>query len=364
MAKMKAGKNLLPVEKGKMVIPQVTVVGVGGAGGKTLSRLAELQPEGTRLVSVHTNKAQLNTYHPELIKILMGRTLTQGMGSYGSTDVGSRAAEISQEALNRVMKKTDIMFLVAGMGGGTGSGASYAVAQTAKDQDALVIAFTTYPHDMERKKQGTAEDAIVQLTNVADSVVVVDANCITDMFPGMKLEESYALANEVMARTIYNLTETLTKPVLINLDFTDVKAIFANKGISLLSMGSGQASGSMTAELVEKTLESVLLHAHPHHAKSVLITMTGGSSFDVAQANQIGEMLTKKIDPSIIAAWGCRTDPEFSDQVEVMALFMGIDAPFKGGRVEMEEGKTSSVGASKYAIRGKDGKIRKGLIEV
>lgn len=360
MAKMKAGKNLLPVEKGKMVIPHVSVLGVGGAGGKTLSRLAELEPQGVRLVTIHTNKAQLNTYHPNLIKILIGRTLTQGMGSYGSTDVGARAVEISQESLNRVLKKTDLVFMVSGMGGGTGSGATYAIAETAKKQGAFVVAFTTYPHDMERKKQGTAEDAIVSLTSVADSVVVLDANRVQDLFPGIKLEDMYTLLNEIMARTIYNIVDTMTQPALINLDFTDVKEIFSAKGISMMTMGSS----SQVNEIVEKTLESTLLNSQPNHAKSVLITMTGGTSFDVAKANQIGEMLTKKINPSIIAAWGCRIDPDFTDEVEVMALFMGINSPFKGGRVEAEEGKTSSVGSSKYAIRGKDGKIKKGMIEV
>lgn len=363
MGKMKAGKNLLPVENKKMVEPRITVMGVGNAGCSVLSRLVELNPSKARLVGIHTNKAKLNAQHDDLIKILIGRSLTQGMGSYGSSDVGSRAAEISQESIKKVLKKTDLVILVSGLGGGTGSGAIQPLTQLAKDEGAFVVAFVTYPFDSERKKQGMAEDAIVQLTHGADSVVVVDHNCMSELFPGLKMEDGFNLANEVLGRTIFNITESLTNQALINLDYTDFKAIFNGKGVCQLAMGSS-SENDLVGSTVDKTLESLLLHAHPNRAQSVLVTMTSGPSFSVQQANAIGEKLTAKIDPSAIVAWSCRTDPDMENQVELFAIFAGINSPFKGGRVEAEEGKTSSVGASKYAIRGKDGKIKKGMIEV
>lgn len=364
MAKMKAGKNLLPVEKGKMTEPQITVVGIGNAGCAVLSRITELEPTKTRLVAVHTNKAKLNAQHDDLIKILLGRSLTQGMGSYGSSDVGSRAAEISQESIKKAFKKTDLAILVAGLGGGTGSGAIQTLTQIAKEEDVFTLAFVTFPFDMERKKQGIAEDAIVQLTHQADAVIVLDHNCISELFPGLKMEDGFNLANEVLGRVIYNITETLTNSSLINLDFTDFKAVFNAKGVCQLAMGSSSSEKDLVNSAVEKTLESLLLHAHPNRAQSVLLTMTAGPEFSVQQANAIGEKITAKIDPSAIVSWSCRTDPDMEGQVEVYAIFAGINSPFKGGRVEAEEGKTSAVGPGKYAIRGKDGKIKKGLIEV
>ncbi len=365
MPKMKAGKNLLPVERGKTSPPVITIVGVGSAGTEMVSRVSELSSPDCRLVAIGTNKNKLGLASDSLIKVLIGRTLTQGVGSFGSADVGSRAVEISQDAVSKALKKSDIVFLLAGMGGGTATGALPAIAKIAKDSGALTVALVTYPHESERKRCGIAEDGIIQTLSNCDTVVVLDYNRLSHSLSGVAPADLLPVGVEVLSRTVSNWTQSLLHPVLINLDVNDFKAVFKDRGMAALAVGdSGEDADDPVDAASAKALETILLRASPAKAKSAIISITGGSNLTVDQTNAVGECLTKKIDPSAIVAWSGRADPEFDGRIEVTAVYVGVDSPYVGGRVEAEEGKVSAVGANRYAIRGKDGKIKKGLIEI
>ncbi|MBU0635956.1 cell division protein FtsZ [Candidatus Micrarchaeota archaeon] len=310
--------------------PKIMVVGVGGAGCNTVNRLANMGAPGSQLVAVNTDKQHLAIINDELTKILIGKSVTRGLGAGGYPEMGAKAAEVSRGALEEVLSGVDMLFLSAGMGGGTGTGAAPIIAEIAKDQGAIVIAMVTYPFALERARILKAEDGINVLRKVTDTVVVIDNNRLVELVPNLPMQDAFKVADEVVARTVRGITETITQPSLINLDYADVRSIMSSKGLSVIAVGESKSVDKVN-EVVEDTLNNALLDVDIGGANGCLIHITGGAELTLGEANAIGEMLTERVDPKASVIWGARVDPTFENKIEVITIFTGVNSPYIHG---------------------------------
>lgn len=303
--------------------PKIVAMGVGGGGNNTVNRLARVGIQGAELYAVNTDKQHLTLMHDSIKKILLGQSVTRGLGAGGYPEVGAKAAEVSRAALSQVLEGTDMLFLTAGMGGGTGTGASPIVADIAKEQGSIVIGMVTYPFRMERARLLKADAGIDKLRKVADTVVIIDNNRLVELVPNLPIEQAFSVADEVICRAVKGITETITTPSLINLDYADVRAIMTQGGVSVISVGESRGHGKVS-EVVDDTLKNSLLDVDYAGAKGALIHITGGPDLTLGEANEIGERLTEAIDPQATVIWGARIVPECEGKVEVIAIMTGV----------------------------------------
>ncbi|MCR4368712.1 MAG: cell division protein FtsZ [archaeon] len=310
--------------------PKIMVIGAGGAGCNAVNRIANMGIAGAQLVAANTDKQHLAMINDELTKILIGKSVTRGLGAGGYPEIGAKAAEVSRSALEEVLDGVDMLFISAGMGGGTGTGAAPIIAGIAKGQGAIVIAIVTYPFALEKARLVKAEEGIEALKEVTDTVVVIDNNRLVELVPNLPIQDAFKVADEVIARTVRGITETITQPSLINLDYADVRSIMSNKGLSVIAVGESKSVDKVN-EVVADTLKNALLDVDISGATGALIHITGGPELTLGEANQIGEMLTDRIDPKASVIWGSRVDPTFENKIEVITIFTGVKSPYIRG---------------------------------
>ncbi len=308
--------------------PRIVVVGVGGAGNNIVNRIAQMGVKGAELIAINTDKQHLAMISDDLTKILIGDGVTRGLGSGGNPEVGRKAAEVSRQRIEQVLEGADLVFVLAGLGGGTGTGAAPVVAQVAKEMGALVVAMVTYPFRLERARMRNADEGLQNLAQYADTVIVIDNNRLVELVPNLPLNDALKVADEVIAKTIQGLTETITQPsVFKNIDFADVRSVMGGGGLSVISVGEGRGVNKVH-DVVEDTLKNALLDVDVRGATGVLIHITGGPDLTLGEAAQIGEMMTEQVDPRATVVWGARIDPSFQDRVRVIAIFTGVSSPF------------------------------------
>jgi cell division protein FtsZ len=303
--------------------PRIVVVGVGGAGNNTVNRMARIAIQGADMIALNTDKMHLTLVHDSVKKVLIGQSVTRGLGAGGYPEVGAKAAEVSRAAISQLLDRADMIFLTAGMGGGTGTGAAPIVADVAKEQGAIVIAMVTYPFRLERARLLKADDGIEKLRKVADTVVIIDNNRLVELVPNLPIEQAFCVADEVISRAVKGITETITMPSLINLDYADVRAVMTQGGVSVISVGESRGNRKVE-EVVEDTLKNSLLDVDYTGAKGALIHITGGPDLTLGECNEIGERLTEAIDPNATVIWGARIIPEHEGKVEVIAIMTGV----------------------------------------
>lgn len=340
--------NQQPAKVEEFAQPRIVVVGVGGAGNNMVNRISQMGIKGAELVAVNTDRQHLALISDDITKILIGGSVTRGLGAGGNPEIGQKAAEVSRQALEQVLSGADLVFVLAGLGGGTGTGASPVVAQIAKEQGAIVVAMVTYPFRLERARMEKADDGIQRLAEHSDTVIVIDNNRLVELVPNLPLNDALRVADEVVARTIRGLTETITQPsVFKNIDYADVRAIMGTGGLSVISVGEGRGVNKVH-DVVEDTLKNALLDVDVTGAKGVLIHITGGSDLTLGEANAIGELLTERVDPKATVVWGARIDPSFQDRVEVIAIFTGVTSPFIKGPVAEVSAQFSELPELEY----------------
>ena len=307
--------------------PKIMVIGCGGAGCNTVNRLAMMGVAGAQLVAINTDKQHLALISDDITKVLIGKSVTRGLGAGGYPEIGAKAAESSRAALEEILSGVDLLFISAGMGGGTGTGSAPIAADIAKQQGAIVISIVTYPFKMERARIIKGEEGLGKLKQYSDTVVVIDNNRLVELVPNLPIQDAFRVADEVISRTVSGITETITQPSLINLDYADVRAIMTNKGLSVIAVGEGKGVDRVK-EVVGDTLKNSLLDVDISGANGVLIHITGGQDLTLGEANSIGELLTENLDPKAAVIWGARVDPTFENKIEVIAIFTGVHSPF------------------------------------
>ena len=318
-------------------------MGCGGAGNNTLNRMARLGVAGAELIAVNTDRQHLTLIHDSVKKLLIGQSVTRGLGAGGFPEVGAKAAEVSRATLSQALDGADMVFLTAGMGGGTGTGVAPIVADIAKEQGAIVIAMVTYPFRIERARLTKADAGIDKLRKVADTVIIIDNNRLVELVPNLPIEQAFSVADEVISRAVKGITETITTPSLINLDYADVRAIMTQGGVSVISVGEAKGHQRVN-EVVEDTLRNSLLDVDYAGAKGVLIHITGGPDLTLGETNEIGEKLTEAVDPQATVIWGARIIPEAEGRIEVIAIMTGVQSSHVRGPTAnaMKDAKTAS----------------------
>jgi len=311
----------------------ITVVGCGGAGGNTVNRMAEEGIHGADLVAANTDVQHLVNIQADT-KILMGQEKTQGRGAGSLPQVGEEAAIESQSEIRESLEGSDMVFVTAGLGGGTGTGSAPVVAKAAREIGALTIAIVTTPFTAEGEVRRTnAEAGLERLRDVADTVIVVPNDRLLDAVGKLPVRQAFKISDEVLMRSVKGITELITKPGLVNLDFADVRTVMEKGGVAMIGLGESD-SDTKAQESVQSALRSPLLDVDISGANSALVNVTGGSDMSIEEAEGVVEEIYDRIDPDARIIWGTSIDEELDGQMRTMIVVTGVDSPQIYGRNE------------------------------
>ena len=316
---------------------KITVVGCGGAGGNTVTRMAEAGIHGAKLVAANTDAQHLATEVEADEKILIGRQRTGGRGAGSVPKIGEEAAQENLEDINNSIDDSDMVFITAGLGGGTGTGSAPVVAQAAQDQGALTIAIATIPFTAEgERRRANADAGLERLRAVADTVIVIPNDRLLDYAPNMPLQDAFKICDRVLMRSVKGMTELITKPGLVNVDFADVKTIMENGGVAMIGLGESD-SENKAQDSIRSALRSPLLDVEFDGAQSALVNVVGGPDMSIEEAEGVVEEIYDRIDPDARIIWGASVDPEFDGKMETMIVVTGVESPQIYGKSEAEK---------------------------
>nr|WP_317856425.1 cell division protein FtsZ [Chakrabartyella piscis] len=317
---------------------QIKVIGVGGGGNNAVDRMIEDGLDGVSFISINTDGQALAKARSS-VKIQIGEKLTKGLGAGGNPDVGQHSVDETQDEIAQALRGADMVFITAGMGGGTGTGAAPRIAEISKELGILTVGVVTKPFNFEGKKRmGNAERGIAELKKHVDTLVIIPnqrlLNIIDKKTP---LTEAFRKADEVLRQGVQGIADLISKPGVINLDFADVRTIMADKGIA--HMGIGQAKGENKAEVAAKmAIQSPLLETTIEGAKSVLINFSGGYDLGLWETEEAADLIGSAIDPNAEIIFGTTINEELEDEVIVTVIATGLD---DADAVEVEPEKPS-----------------------
>jgi cell division protein FtsZ len=320
---------------------KIVTVGFGGAGCNIVNRLVKAGVKGTDFVAVNTDAQHFKIIDDRIKKVLIGKSITKGLGAGGDPKIGEKAAEVDRQALEDVFSGAQLVFLCAGMGGGTGTGSAPIAAQIAREQGAIVISMVTYPFDLERVRKVKAEEGIQNLRKFSNSVIILDNNRLVKLVPNLPMNDAFALADEVLAKAIGGLVWTITQPSLINIDFADVRSIMANGDVGFISVGIGKGNDKVNIA-ADAVLKNKLLDVDYEGASGALIHISGGSSLTIGDAIKAGEIITERMDTKANIKWGARIIPGYEDQLEIVAIVTGVKGSSIVGRMETKKQQSYS----------------------
>lgn len=302
--------------------PRIVIVGCGGAGNNTINRLYHMQVNGAETIAINTDKQHLDMIQADK-RVLVGKSLTKGLGAGGFPDVGRRAAEMARPTLEGLLADADLVFITAGMGGGTGTGTAPVVAQIAKEQGAIVVGMVSYPFQVEKARLLRAEEGMEALAAAADSVIVLDNNRLIKFVPNLPLGQAFSVMDQLIAETVKGISETITEPSLINIDYADVRAIMSKGGVAVMLVGESKQQNKAES-VVHECLNHPLLDIDYRGATGSLIHITGGNDLTLQDAEEIASSLTYELDPHADVIWGARVNSEYEGRVRVMAIMTGV----------------------------------------
>ena len=312
----------------------IKVIGIGGAGNNMVSWLYKKGIRGAEVVACNTDQQHLDVSDSDK-KFLIGKDITRGLGCGGYPQKGAEAAQESMLQLKETLRGADMTFVCAGMGGGTGTGASPIVAGLAKEMSSIVIGTVTMPFNIERARIDKAEFGLQQLRQVCDTVVVIDNNRLVTIAGNLPVQQAFAVANELIATMIKGIVETIAVPSLVNLDFADVKAIMTNGGVAAIGVGSSDTNNRVE-EAVKGALSNPLLDINYAGATGALIQVCGGPDLTLDEISRIGEMVTETMDEDANVIWGARVEDSMKGKLMVMTIITGVNSPWILGKDSAE----------------------------
>jgi cell division protein FtsZ len=334
----KYGINFDELKAGKATIK---VVGVGGAGCNAITWLYNKGITGASIYAANTDALHLSVSKADE-KILIGKELTRGLGCGGYPERGREAAKEAIVELKKAISSADMCFIVAGEGGGTGTGAAPIVSQLAKEIGAVTIGVVTMPFETERARIEKAEFGLQQLRETTDTVIVIDNNRLVDVAGNLPIEQAFAVANELISTMIKGIVETITIPSLINLDYADVSAIMKNGDVAVIGIGESDTQNRVE-ESVKQALSHPLLDVDYKGATGALIHVICGDDLKLEELNNIGQLITENLSPDAQVILGARINKEFHGRVRVITILTGVKSPYVLGRSKSAE--TSSAPA-------------------
>lgn len=316
----------------------ITVVGCGGGGGNTVNRMFEEGIHGAHLVAANTDVQHLVEINADT-KILLGEQKTKGRGAGSLPQVGEEAALESQGDIREALGGADMVFVTAGLGGGTGTGAAPVVAKAARDSGALTISIVTTPFTAEGEVRRTnAEAGLERLRDVSDTVIVVPNDRLLDSVGKLPVRQAFKVSDEVLMRSVKGITELITMPGLVNLDFADVRTVMERGGVAMIGLGESDSEAKST-DSVKAALRSPLLDVDISDANSALVNVTGGPDMAIEEAEGVVEEIYDRIDPDARIIWGTSIDPDLEGKMRTMIVVTGVDSPQIYGRNEAAQAK-------------------------
>ncbi len=324
---------------------KIAVCGVGGGGSNTVQRMSKLGIVGADLIAANTDGKHLNTLDSTIKRILIGGPLTRGLGAGGFPEMGAKAAEYSKSEIARAVEGSNMLFVTAGMGGGTGTGAAPVIAQVAKEAGALVVGIVTYPFALERVRLQVAKKGIEELRKNCDTVIVIDNQRLVEVYKNLAIDQAFKVADEVASRAVKGITETINRPGLVNVDFADIRTVMRNGGIAMISVGEGKGNNRVE-EVVNSTLKNKLLDVDYEGTTGIIVYIVGGEDLTLGEVNQIASKVSEKSAPNANVIWGARIEPEYNGRIEVIAIFTGVKSPqiLGGGTNSKEKGEDFGLG--------------------
>ncbi|HDK25879.1 MAG TPA: cell division protein FtsZ [Candidatus Atribacteria bacterium] len=301
----------------------IKVVGVGGAGNNTATRLVESGASGAEVIGVNTDAQQL-LYCKADKKILLGKNLTRGLGAGADPAVGEEAAKENKHEIEEVLKGADMVFVTCGLGGGTGTGSIPIIAETAKKMNALTVGVVTMPFTMEGKQR--TDNALMGLDKLeknVDTLIVIPNDKLLEIVPEVSITTAFKIADEVLVNAVRGITDLVMKPGLVNLDFADLKAVMKDGGLAMIGLGSSDTENK-GIESVERALNNPLLDMEIDGAKGALINISGGKDITIKECQEIVERVSSVLDPNAKIIWGATIDKELGDAVKTLLVVTGI----------------------------------------
>ena len=330
----------LDMERGNLA--QLKVVGVGGAGNNAVNRMIQYGIRGVEFISVNTDKQALYLSHANQ-KIQIGEKVTKGLGAGADPEVGRKAAEESKEAISEALKGADLVFITAGMGGGTGTGAAPVVAECAKELGILTVGVVTKPFSFEgRVRMNNAVNGITNLKANVDTLISIPNDRLLDSVGKVSLTEAFRIADDVLRQGVQGISDLIAVPAMVNLDFADVRTIMRERGMA--HMVIGMATGDKrAAEAARQAVVSPLLETTINGAKGVLLNITGGADLGIQELSEAASIIQEYADPEANIIMGAGIDEDMGDGVRITVIATGFDAP--GARSQQSQHPTAAVNA-------------------
>jgi cell division protein FtsZ len=323
----------------------IKVIGCGGAGNNMVSWLYRKGIKGAKIIATNTDQQHLNITEADH-KFLIGANITKGLGCGGFPAKGAAAVQENLAEVKEVLKNTDMAFICAGMGGGTGTGSAPYVAKLAADSGTIVIGTVTMPFSIERARIDKAEFGLQELRKYADTVIVLDNNRLVKIAGNLPVQQAFAVANELIATMIRGIVETIAVPSLVNLDFADVRAIMKNGGVAAIGVGYSDTN-RRAEEAVDGALSNPLLEIDYKGADGALIHIEGGPDMTLDEVERIGDMVTKNLDEDANVIWGARVEESMRGRICVMTIITGVNSPWITGqkKVKVAQKHSNSLGS-------------------
>lgn len=307
-------------------VAKIKVIGIGGGGNNAVASMVTTgKIKGVEFVAINTDtQALLN--NPATVKVQIGENLTKGLGSGADPEVGNQAAQESREKIKELLMDTDMVFITAGMGGGTGTGGAPIIAELAKEAGALTVAVVTKPFAFEGiRRMSVAEEGIEELKSKVDTLIVIPNQKLMDVVDKkMTLQEAFRVADSVLGQGVQGISDLITVSGLINVDFADVRAIMTDAGTAL--MGVGMGTGENRAQMAARTaISSPLLEVKIDGARGILFNITGGTSLTMNEVSEAAEMISTHADPDANIIFGATIDEAMGDQIKISVIATGFD---------------------------------------
>jgi len=308
----------------------IKVIGCGGCGGNMVTWLFNKGINGATIYAANTDALHLSVTKADE-KLLIGKELTRGLGCGGMPQKGREAAKEAIVDIKKAVGNADMVFVLAGMGGGTGTGAASVVAQLAKETGAVVIGVVTMPFEAEKARVDKAEFGLQELREVSDTCIVLDNNRLVDIAGQLPIEQAFAVANELVSTMIKGIVETITLPSLINLDYADVSAIMRNGGVAVIGIGEADTQDRVS-EAVKQALTHPLLDVDYKGATGALVHVTCGPDLKLEEFDHIGRIVSENLSNEAQVIIGARISKDFAGKVRVITIMTGVKSPYVLGR--------------------------------
>ena len=325
---------------------QLKVVGVGGAGNNAVNRMIQYGLKGVEFISVNTDKQAL--YHSRAgQKVQIGEKATKGLGAGADPEMGRKAAEESREAITEAIKDSDLVFITAGMGGGTGTGAAPIVAACAKELGILTIGVVTKPFGFEGKvRMNNAINGITNLKENVDTLIIIPNDRLLDTVNNVTFTEAFCIADDVLRQGIQGISDLISQPGIVNLDFADIRTIMRERGMA--HMGIGMASGENRGiEAAKQAVESSLLETSINGARGLIINITGGPQMGLKEVNEASEFIRNFADPGANIIFGAGIDDELGDAIRITVIATGFEGADQVADKKPEDAVRQAIGYMK-----------------